>query len=99
MVLHLGGDADVCLAAPHPAGNEGSPLFHVNRVGLHQPNVPVNARSLVKPTVTGGGVHAHQQHVSSARSGERSHIKAERIVTAAVPSDIEAIEDHHRFAV
>ena len=71
----------------------------MDRGGLHQPDVPVNARALVEPAVALGGVHADQQHISAAGIGEVGHVEAEWIVAAAVPADVEAVEDHHGLAV
>ena len=78
---------------------ERAPLLHVNRVGLHQPDVPVNAGALVEPAVALGGVHAHQQHVPAAGGGEIGHVEAERVVAADVPADVEAVEDDRGLAV
>ena len=87
------------LAGPHLGARERAPLLHVHRVGLHQPDVPVNARALVEPAVALGGVHADQQHVSAAGRGEIGDVEAERIVAADVPADVEAVEDHHGLAI
>ena len=57
----------------HPAAprrDEGSPLLHVNRVRLHQPDVPINSRALVEPAIARGGIHAHQQDILAAGSCE-----------------------------
>ena len=68
----------------------------MHRVRFHQPDVPVNPRPLVKPAVTRGGIHTNQEHVSSTGGRKVGHIEGERIVSAAVPADVEAVEDHHR---
>src|ERR1039458_3711324 len=78
---------------------ECSPLLHVHRVGFHQPDVPVNAGALVEPTIALGGVHADQQHVARARSGEISYVEAEGVVAAEVPADVEAVEDDGGLAI
>src|ERR1700683_1395529 len=59
----------------------------------------VDSRSLVEPAVAQRRVNAHQQHISSAGVGKICDVETERIVAAAMPSDVKAIEDHHRLAV
>ena len=86
-------------ARSHLGGHEGPPLLHMNRVGLHQPHVPVDPRSLIKPAIAGSGVHANQQGVPAAGVREFGHVKAERIVSTAVAPNVKAVEDHHRFPV
>ena len=71
----------------------------MDRVGLHEPDVSVDARSLIKPAIAGGGVDAHEQDVLSAGICKAGYVEAERIVSAAVTADVKAVENHHRFPV
>ena len=68
-------------------------------IGFDEPNVAINSRALVKPSVTLRRVHAHQQDILSAGIGEIGDIETERIVAAAVLADVETVEDHHGLAV
>src|SRR6516162_2096419 len=79
--------------------HEGSPLLYVDGVCLHQPDMAVNPSALVEPAITRSGIDAHEKNVPAAGIGKISHIVAECIVSAAMHTDIEAVEDHHCFAV
>ncbi len=79
--------------------NQRAPLLHMQRIRLHQPYVPVNSRAFVKPSVALGGIHSHQENVSLAGIGEVGNVEAERIVTTAVPPDVEAVQHDHGLAV
>src|ERR1019366_2316689 len=99
VVLHLRANPDRGFAGAHLGARERAPLLDVHRIGLHQPDVPIDAGALVEPTVALGGVGADQQHVPSAGGGEIGYVEAERIITADVPADVEAVEDDRGFAI
>ena len=99
MILHLCPDGHGGLSGLHLGGGQRAPLLHVDRSGLDQPHVPVDAGALIEPAVAQSRIHPDQQHVRSAGQGEIGQVEAERIVAAAVPADVVAIEDDHRFPV
>ena len=99
MVLDLGPDRDGGLPRLYLGGRERAPLLYVHRSGLHQPHVPVDPGALVKPAVAQGRIDAHQQHIRTAGKREIRQVEAEGIVAAAVPADVVAVEDHHRFPI
>jgi len=61
--------------------------------------VPVDARALVEPAIALGGVHTDHEHVAPAGLGEIRNVGAERVVSADVAADVEAVEDDAGFAV
>ena len=81
------------------ATGQGAPFLHVYWRGLYQPNVAVNARTLVEPAIAECRVDAHQQYIGLARNYEIRQVKAEWIVSADVTSDVEPVEDDHGFAI
>ena len=99
VVVDFGADGERGRAGLHLRRDERAPLLHVDRIRLHQPHVAVDSRALVEPAVARRGVHAHQQHIAAAGIGKIGDVEAEGIVAAAVAADVEAVEDHHGFAV
>src|SRR4029077_20691479 len=79
--------------------NERAPLLHVQRVGLHQPDMAVNPRALIKPAIALGGIDSPQQDVALAEKGEIRHVKGEGILAATVPPDVETVEQSHGLAI
>ena len=59
----------------------------------------VNSSAFVEPTITRGGIYAHQQHVAATRGREVGQIETERIVSSGVVPDVEVVECHHGFAI
>src|SRR5271165_5364017 len=66
---------------------------------LHQPDVPIDSGSFVKPAVARGRIHANQQDVSAAGNCKVGYVETEGVVSAAMGANVKAVEDHHRFAV
>ena len=71
----------------------------MDRSGLDQPDVPIDAGAFIEPAVAQGRIHPHQQHVRAAREREIGQVEAERIVAATVPANVVAVEDDHGFPV
>src|SRR5689334_14074958 len=61
-----------------------------------QPHVPVDARALVEPTITIGGIHANHEYVTRAIAYEVGDIDAKRGVAVVISTDEATVDKHQR---
>ena len=72
------------------------PLAQVQRIGLGQPHVAIDARALVEPAVAEAGVHARHDVVLRAVAQKVRQVEAERRVAVVVAADEAAVhKDQH----
>ena len=66
LVLHDRSQIQRRCAALNRSANVALPLSQMQRVGLGQPNMPVDACAFIEPTIAKAGIHAHDQIVPAA---------------------------------
>src|ERR1700722_9416699 len=98
VILYDGPQAKSRSVALHNWPNVAFPMPEMQRVGLGQPHVPVDAGTFVKPAVPETRVHAHDQEILRAIFQKLSDIKAKRRIAVVVSSDEVAIEKNQGAA-
>ena len=78
--------------------DERAPVPDVQRRGLRQPHVAVDARALVPPALDVGGVDAHRQHVLATVVRHIADVEVEARVAAAVVADAMPVQPHFAAA-
>jgi hypothetical protein len=78
--------------------DEHAPLRHVDRGGLDQPDVAIEARALVEPALAQAGVDPHHQTVFLADVGDVGDVDAERAVAAVLLFEDVAVDDDQGVA-
>src|SRR5258706_16028325 len=76
----------------------GSPLPHMQRISLGQPNVTIDSCALIEPAFVQRRVHSDSKYVLAIKVREICQGEPERRVSASVFTYIVAIEHHHRVA-
>ena len=69
-----------------------------HRLGFIEPDVPVDARALVEPSLEPARVHARGNRVLFAKADEIRDVRPERIVAAFVMADEPAVDVNRRVA-
>src|SRR5207253_1792625 len=78
---------------------ESTPVRHVNRIGLHEPDVAVDSAALIPPSLEMAGVGPDDEQVARARLDERRDVVAEARVAAGVVADVLAVQPYVAVAV
>ena len=66
VVAHRGVDGDLGPLSLDGRAHEGAPVVHMQRVGLGEPDMAIEARTLVPPALLRGGVHPHGDDIAAA---------------------------------
>src|SRR5436305_5069742 len=98
LVLHDRTESNGRGIAFHTGSHVRFPSCKMQRVGLSQPNVAINPRALVEPSVAKAGVHADDQKILSAEVCEISEVETEWSVAVVVASDEVSIQKYERAA-
>src|SRR5580692_4124220 len=67
-------------------------------IGLCQPHMPVDPRSLVEPSIAKASVHARNNVVLRAIAQKVRQVEAKRRVTVVIPSDKAAVHKNNHVA-
>lgn len=73
-------------------------LRHVQRVGLLQPQMPVDAGAFIEPAFAERGIHAHDDEVGLAVVEHFAQVDLEAAIAAGVAPDDVAVAKHHAIA-
>ena len=65
----------------------------MHRVGLGEPDVPINARALIEPAVAQARVHAQHDAVLAAIGEKVGDVELERSVAVVIAADEAAIHE------
>src|SRR5258708_17871198 len=76
----------------------GSPLPHMHRISLGQPNVAINSCTLIEPTFVQRCVHADCKYVLPTKIRKIRKVEAKRSVSTGVFSYLDAVEHDHPVA-
>src|ERR1035441_1740755 len=87
-----------CDLAVHRGTRHALPLADVHSIGFEQPDVPVDARALVKPAVSEAGVDAQNDVVLRAVGEEIRKIEAERDIAIVAAADEAAVDENQKIA-
>ncbi len=98
LVLDNCSQCNGCAIAFHGWPNVGFPPSKMQRIGLGQPDVPIDPCSLVKPAIAEAGVHADEQKILAAKIHEVGKVEAERSVSVIVASNEISIQKHESAA-
>lgn len=94
VVAHFGGELRSGVAISHGAAHEHAILRQMQRVGLLQPHMPVNAGAFVKPAFAQRGIHADGDDVGLAVVEHFAEVDFEAAVAARVTADDVSIAEH-----
>src|SRR6185312_10054140 len=80
------------------AANVTLPLAKVQGIGLGKPDVPIDARPLVKPAIAEACIHPHDQIILAAIVKEVGKVEAEGCVSVVVPANKVSVQKDQRVA-
>lgn len=98
IVAHFGGQLRGGVVAVHGAAHEHAVLRQMQRVGLVQPQMAVDAGAFVEPAFAQRGIHAHGDEVGLAVVEHFAEIDLEAAIAAGVAPDDVAVAEHDAVA-
>ena len=98
MVLNDCGQVQRCRIALYLGANVALPLPKMQCIRLDHPNVTVDARAFVEPSVAEARIHADHQIVFGAIVQEIRDVKAEGCISIVIASDEVAVHEDQGVA-
>ena len=98
LVFNYGAQSQGSRIAAYRCAHRAVPLAQVQRIGLGEPHMTINARALIEPSIAEAGVDARNDVILRAIAQEICQVEPERDIAVVVAADEAAVDENQHTA-